>query len=424
MKYVILFTSTILTIIFMRSNITKKRTVMRSLIFYFSILFGLFFSVLTLAVTPITQIENDRLFTFAEANYPTYFPATATDQQFQQYTYRYYPTNGNYLAIDTSGTISMLGPFTNNVITVVGPVSNYTNAIIAWEATLSPTGYAPTNKLGSIGPAGGIVFYVDYTGLHGLEAQSADYNSQPGEMINIHAPKTWPQALTAASSYGAGWHLPTKEELNQLYLQRAVVGGFGENSYWSSTEDSASNAWGQNLHGNGGVSQYSTDKNYSKLTVRSVRAFDLNCIAPQVLKNNICFTPNIVCTAPQVRDASTNTCGALSVTGVIYKIGDKGPAGGKVFYLTNSTSLHGLEAAPVDQSVGIKWGCSDTTVGTSASIGAGKANTAAINAHCGTATAAQIAASYSLNGFTDWYLPSKDELNQLYLQKTIVGGGC
>lgn len=49
--------------------------------------------------------------------------------------------------------------------------------------------------------------------------------------------------------------------------------------------------------------------------------------------------------------------------------------------------------------------------GTSASVGTGKANTAAINTQCGTGTAAQIAASYNLNGFTDWFLPSVDELS-------------
>ena len=106
-----------------------------------------------------------------------------------------------------------------------------------------------------------------------------------------------------------------------------------------------------------------------------------------------------------------------------YSIGDNGPAGGKVFYLSDTSGFHGLEAAPIDQSGGIQWGCSGTLVGASGTaVGTGKANTAAINAVCGNGTAAQVAASYSLNGFTDWYLPSKDELNLLFQQETIVGG--
>ena len=56
-------------------------------------------------------------------------------------------------------------------------------------------------------------------------------------------------------------------------------------------------------------------------------------------------------------------------------------------------------------------------------MGTGAANTAAIVAGCAEAnTAAKIADAYALNGYTDWYLPSKDELNLLYQQKTVVGG--
>ena len=106
----------------------------------------------------------------------------------------------------------------------------------------------------------------------------------------------------------------------------------------------------------------------------------------------------------------------------VYALGDRGPAGGIVFSLSDVTGLHGLEAAPVDQSTGIKWGCNGTLVGTATAVGTGKANTAAIKTKCGAGTAAQIATSYSLNGFKDWYLPSKDELNLLYAQKHLVGG--
>ena len=107
----------------------------------------------------------------------------------------------------------------------------------------------------------------------------------------------------------------------------------------------------------------------------------------------------------------------------VYTIGDRGPGGGIVFSLTDATGLHGLEAAPVDQTTGIVWGCSGVSVsGTGTAVGTGKANTTAIKAKCGTGTAAQSAAGYSLNGKTDWYLPSNDELALLYLQKAVVGG--
>ena len=104
-----------------------------------------------------------------------------------------------------------------------------------------------------------------------------------------------------------------------------------------------------------------------------------------------------------------------------FNIGDTGPAGGKVFYTNNG--VHGLEAAPVDQA-NAEWGCRGTPIAdTSEEIGTGAANTAKIIAGCADAnTAAKVADAYSLNGYDDWYLPSKEELDLLYDQKTVVGG--
>ena len=109
-----------------------------------------------------------------------------------------------------------------------------------------------------------------------------------------------------------------------------------------------------------------------------------------------------------------------------YSIGDTGPAGGKVFYVYDS-GKHGLEAAPVDQDAGTGalWGCSGTDIpgATGTAIGTGAQNTAAILAGCAeTGAAAKLADAYTLNGYTDWFLPSKDELNLLYCQKGVVGG--
>ena len=109
----------------------------------------------------------------------------------------------------------------------------------------------------------------------------------------------------------------------------------------------------------------------------------------------------------------------------VYLVGDTGPAGGKVFYLSDNTGLHGLEAAPVDQSTGAPWGCNGTSISGAqgTAVGTGAANTAAIVSGCSDAgIAAKIADAYVLNGYTDWFLPSKDELNLLNLQSSVVGG--
>ena len=96
-----------------------------------------------------------------------------------------------------------------------------------------------------------------------------------------------------------------------------------------------------------------------------------------------------------------------------FQIGDRGPAGGWVFSITDD-GQHGLEAAPVDQA-SARWGCNGIdVVGTSSAIGTGLANTTAINAVCGTGTAAFNAANYSSNGLGGWYLPSKDELDLMH----------
>ena len=67
-----------------------------------------------------------------------------------------------------------------------------------------------------------------------------------------------------------------------------------------------------------------------------------------------------------------------SACATIYAIGDSGPAGSIVFYVTDG-GLHGLEAAPADQAQAAPWGCDGIDVGfsytTGAEIGAGAGNT-------------------------------------------------
>ncbi|MFZ4521341.1 MAG: DUF1566 domain-containing protein [Bacteroidales bacterium] len=96
--------------------------------------------------------------------------------------------------------------------------------------------------------------------------------------------------------------------------------------------------------------------------------------------------------------------------------------GGIIFYI-DGTGQHGLISAPGDQSTGAIWGCNGTTIGTSTSLGSGQANTTLFVNGCSTAgTAARICDELVLNGYSDWFLPSKDELHQMYLQKAAIGG--
>jgi hypothetical protein len=99
--------------------------------------------------------------------------------------------------------------------------------------------------------------------------------------------------------------------------------------------------------------------------------------------------------------------------------------GGVVFWVDPTDNTHGLVCAQSDQTPGIQWhnGSNVTTGATGAAIGTGSANTIAIiSAQGATETdyAAGLARAYTGGGFTDWFLPSKDELNQMYINKAAI----
>ena len=160
---------------------------------------------------------------------------------------------------------------------------------------------------------GGIVFWVDETGQHGLVAAKEDQSTgvrwYAGTYGNTQAKGDGPfsgeantsiiiaaqvaigddgstyaaricnelQVTEGGKTYG-DWYLPSKEELNLMYQNKATIdatagvnggSGFARSYYWSSTEGGSSNAWGQYFDGGyqNGYSKGSTCR------VRAVRAF-------------------------------------------------------------------------------------------------------------------------------------------------------
>ncbi len=118
---------------------------------------------------------------------------------------------------------------------------------------------------------------------------------------------------------------------------------------------------------------------------------------------------------------------------VIYSIGDEGPAGGIIFYDKGSYSngWRYLETAPKgwydganDPWFDLEWGCYEITVGgTSTDIGTGKENTIRILANgCAEAdNPVRLAADATINDYTDWFLPSRDEVHELYHNLNNLG---
>lgn len=146
---------------------------------------------------------------------------------------------------------------------------------------------------------GGIIFYIDKSGQHGLIVSSVDLlNNDASTQIswkkgkNIITGATGVAVGTGASNtqaivnaqgatgqyaallcykYKKGvyedWYLPSKAELNLLYVQHATIGVFGQ--YWSSSETSKSKAWNQEF--GGGFTE--KDNKAFTLQVRAVSSF-------------------------------------------------------------------------------------------------------------------------------------------------------
>jgi hypothetical protein len=112
---------------------------------------------------------------------------------------------------------------------------------------------------------------------------------------------------------------------------------------------------------------------------------------------------------PYVVNAASGACG-LAI-GQTYQ-------GGIIFYL-DASGCHGLISAPIDQSTGIQWynGSYTDTYASGSGLFDGDGNCYRIRrsqGDCANCNAAELCLDLTLGAYSDWYLPSKYELNLMY----------
>ena len=117
---------------------------------------------------------------------------------------------------------------------------------------------------------------------------------------------------------------------------------------------------------------------------------------------------------------TTYSSHSFFVTDNFYQIGEVGPAGGIIFYHKTDT-LDGwnfLECAPLDIGTSKVFATSNQLTmipNLEYGLGKGDENTAVILSAIGNGNnAAKACQTYTVNGFSDWYLPTRDELIKLY----------
>lgn len=347
------------------------------------------------------------------------------------------------------------------------------------------------NQLLEIGALmyGGIVFYIDETGEHGLVAALEDIY-EGSNMGNEGIPEGFEwgcygdnvaiahqnfaigtglentqaiveqgcttvnggiAAAQAALNYESGgysdWYLPSRYELEEMYNtignggSQGNVGNFEISDYpryWSSSQYSSDGAIFTYLDSG---SSYGYNKSIS-LRVRAIRTFSIDSLPTQLygcIDEQACNysseaeIDNETCEyADQGYDCDGNSIQELEIGALMH--------GGIVFYI-DSTGQRGLVAAIEDLTEGanmgnggtpegFEWGCIGEYVSLanqSYAIGTGLENTQAIIyqgcvTENGGITAAQAALNYETEGYSDWYLPSRSELLEMY--NTIGNGGA
>lgn len=218
------------------------------------------------------------------------------------------------------------------------------------------------------------------------------FTTKPAQLPSVTT--TYISAISNTSATGGG---------NVSYDGGAAVTARGV--CWSTSSNPTVSLTTKTLDGTGLGTFISSIDGLTENTLYHVRAYATN-IAGTAYGNEVSFTPELKIGSPYEG----------GIVAYILQSGDPGYVVGE---------RHGLIAAPTDQATDSWWTNTDyPLIGASGTaLGTGNANTNIIVTYMGTsACAARFCSDLVIGIYSDWYLPSKDELNKLYLSKVLIGG--
>jgi hypothetical protein len=144
----------------------------------------------------------------------------------------------------------------------------------------------------------------------------------------------------------------------------------------------------------------------SSITTYYVRAYATNA-------SGTSYGPQATFTSGSYSVGDANLGGIIAY---IYQAGDPG-------YIANQE--HGLVVTSSNVSGGTEWGCDGTTISgaDATALGTGNLNTNQIVSGCASSgIAAKLCQDLVQGGYSDWFLPSSDELAKIYLNRVAIGG--